>query len=106
MRITPASADEEVPFNRTASISVGSVRRLVIVGLLLGLANGVAAAGALYAVHKSAPKDFGWFAYAPLNENVEYDYYGFPWEYVVVPTVLVLLNALLLPLLVRRGWLG
>ena len=81
------------------------MKRLVVVGLLLGLVNGVAAAGVLYGVYKSAPKDFGWFAYAPLNENVEYDYYGFPWEYVIVPAVLVALNALLLPLVVRRGWL-
>ena len=81
------------------------MKRLVAVGLLLGFVNGLAAAGALYAVYKSAPKDFGWFAYAPLNENVEYDYYGFPWEYVVMPAVLLVLNALLLPLVVRRGWL-
>lgn len=78
---------------------------MVIGGLMLGLVNGLAAAGALYAVCKSALKDFGWFAYAPLNENVEYDYDGFPWEYVIVPAVLVALNALLLPLVVRRGWL-
>jgi heme/copper-type cytochrome/quinol oxidase subunit 1 len=79
------------------------MQRLVVAGLLLGLVNGVAAAGALYALYMSAPKDFGWFAYAPLNEHVEYDYYGFPWEYVVVPGALVALNALLLPLVVRRG---
>lgn len=34
-----------------------------------------------------------------------YDPYGFPWEYVVAPRVLLALNALLLPLVVRRGWL-
>lgn len=78
---------------------------MVIVGLLLGLSNGAAAAGTRYAVCTSAPKDLGWFAYAPLNENVEYDYYGFPWEYVVVPAARVALNALLLPVVVRRGWL-
>ena len=81
------------------------MKRLVAVGLLVGLVNALAAAGALYGVHKSVPKDFGWFAYAPLNENVAYDYYGFPWEYVVVPAVLLALNALLLPLVVRRGLL-
>lgn len=81
------------------------MKRLVVVGLLLGLVNGMAAAAALYTIYKSAPKDFGWFAYAPLNENAEYDYSGFPWEYVVVPAVLLVLNALLLPLVVRRGWL-
>lgn len=83
------------------------MKRLVIVGLLLGLLNGVTAAAALYAVWRSAgPQDFGWFAYAPLNEGATIDYYyGFPWEYVVVPAVLVALNAVLLPVAVRRDWL-
>ena len=81
------------------------MKRLVLFGLLFGLLNGVAAAAALYAVHGAAPDEFGWFAYAPLNENAVYDHYGFPWEYVVVPAVLLALNALLLPLAVRRGWL-
>jgi heme/copper-type cytochrome/quinol oxidase subunit 1 len=81
------------------------MRQLVFVGLLFGLVNAVAAAAALFAVNGAAPGEFGWFAYAPLTENVAYDYYGFPWEYVVVPAVLLALNALLLPLFVRRGWL-
>ena len=81
------------------------MKRVVFVGVLLGLVNGLAAAGALYAVYSSAPDEFGWFAYAPLNENVVFDRYGFPWEYVVPPAVLVVLDALLLPLVVRRGWL-
>ena len=51
------------------------------------------------------PSEFGWFAYAPLNETVVYDSFGVPWEYVVVPAVLLILNALLLPLAVRHGWL-
>ena len=78
----------------------------MVIGLLLGLVNAVAAAGALLAVYGTAPRDVGWFAYAPLNENVAYDYYGFPWEYVVVPVDLITLNALLVPLVVRRRWLG
>lgn len=83
------------------------MKRLVFVGLLFGLLNGLIAAAALYAVSSAAPTPFGWFAYAPLNENenVVYDYYGFPWEYVVLPAVLLALNVLLLPLAVRRGWL-
>lgn len=81
------------------------MKRLVLVGVLFGLVNGAAAAAALYAVRSAAPNEFGWFAYAPLTENVVYDYYGFPWEYVVVPVVLLALNALLLPLVVRHGWL-
>lgn len=81
------------------------MKRLVTVGVLLGLLNGMAAAAALYAVYKAGPKDFGWFAYAPVGENVAYDYYGFPWEYVVLPVVLVVLNAVLLPIASSRGWL-
>ncbi|MDQ3422671.1 MAG: hypothetical protein M3510_04635 [Actinomycetota bacterium] len=82
------------------------MKRLVLLGLLLGLGNGLAAAATLYVTYRAAPDAaFGWFAYAPLNENVVYDYYGFPWQYVIVPTVLVVLNALLLPLAVRRGLL-
>lgn len=81
------------------------MRRLVFVGLLFGLLNGAAAAAALYGVDSAAPAGFGWFAYAPLNETVVYDAYGFPWAYVVIPTVLLALNALLLPLAVRHGWL-
>ena len=80
------------------------MKRLVLLGLLFGLVNALAAAAALYAV--GSPVDGAWFAYAPLNEDGAYDYYYFPWEYVVVPAVLVALNALLLPLAARRGWLN
>ena len=51
------------------------------------------------------PSEFGCFAYASLDETVVHDSYGFPWEYVVVPAVLLILNALLLLLATRRGWL-
>ena len=81
------------------------MKRLAVVGLLFGLLNGAAAAAALFVVSRTAPDQFGWFAYAPLDESVVDDSYGFPWEYVVIPVVLVLLNALLVPLAVRRGWL-
>lgn len=82
------------------------MKRLLLAGLLLGAVNGVAAALSLYLVYRTAPDAaVGWFAYAPLNENVVFDYYGFPWQYVAVPAVLVVLNLLLLPLAVRRGWL-
>lgn len=95
-----------MPFpERERALPFGAMRRLVFVGLLFGLVNGAAAAAALYAVNSAAPSEFGWFAYAPLTENVVYDHYGFPWEYVVVPAVLLALNALLLPLFVQRGWL-
>ena len=91
---------------RAAGRTVRRVKRLVLVGLLFGLLNAAAAVAALYGVGGGAvPSEFGWFAYAPLNETVVYDSYGFPWEYVVVPAVLLILNALLLPLAVRRRWL-
>ncbi|TAL23524.1 MAG: hypothetical protein EPN99_04125 [Frankiales bacterium] len=81
------------------------MKRLVTVGALLGLLNGLVAATALYAVHESGSTNVGWFAYAPVGENVVYDHYWFPWEYVVVPVVLVVLNAVLLPVASSRGWL-
>ena len=82
------------------------MKRLAFVGLLFGLLNGAAAAAALFLVRRAVPDEFGWFAYAPLNESVVYDAYGFPWEYVVIPGVLLAVNALLLPLADRRGWLN
>ena len=90
---------------RPPGTTVRRVKRLVLVGVLFGLLNAAAAVAALYGVGGAVPSEFGWFAYAPLNETVVYVSYGFPWEYVVVPAVLLILNALLLPLAVRRGWL-
>ena len=90
---------------RPPGTTVRRVKRLVLVGVLFGLLNAAAAVAALYGVGGAVPSEFGWFAYAPLNETVVYDSYGFPWKYVVVPAVLLTLNALLLPLAVRRGWL-
>lgn len=81
------------------------MKRFALVGLLFGVLNGAAAAAALYGVRRVVPGEFGWFAYAPANESVLYDSYGFPWEYVVILVVLLTLNALLLPLALRRGWL-
>ena len=102
--------EREVPLpeflpTRPPGTTVRRVKRLVLVGLLFGLLHAAAAVAALYGVGGAVPSGFGWFAYAPLNETVVYDSYGFPWEYVVVPAVLLILNALVLPLAVRRGWL-
>lgn len=80
------------------------MRRLLLLGLLLGALNGLVAIAALYLTHRAAPPAaYGWFSYAPLDENVVRDYYGFPWEYVAVPAVLVVLNAICLPLAVRSA---
>jgi heme/copper-type cytochrome/quinol oxidase subunit 1 len=81
------------------------VKRFAVLGLLLGALNAVAAVAVLYAVELARPDEFGWFAYSPLNDNVVYDSYGVPWEYLAVPAVLVTLSAVLLPLAVRLGCL-
>ena len=76
----------------------------MLLGLLLGVANAVTAVCALYLVQRlTAPEEaFGWFAYVPLESDVGYDQYAFPWAYVAVPVALVVLNAVLLPLVLRR----
>lgn len=79
------------------------MKRLVLLGALLGLLNGLAAVAALHAVERAAPDELGWFAYAPLQEELVHSSYGFPWEYAVVPAVLVALNALLVPWWLRRS---
>ncbi len=69
--------------------------------MLLGVLNAVVAVVALSLVDLATPDTFGWFAYAPLNDVVVEDP-RFPWEYVVLPLVLVVTNALAVPLLLRR----
>lgn len=71
--------------------------------MLLGLVNAFAAVLVLYVVDAVAgDEEFGWFAYAPLNDVVVTDR-PFPWAYVVLPLSLLALNALLVPLMARRG---
>jgi hypothetical protein len=79
------------------------VKRPLLLGLLLGLANGLVAMATLYAIYRlSEPVVFGYFGSVP--EAAVYDSY-FPWEYVALPAVLVVLNMILLALTFRRGWL-
>lgn len=51
---------------------------------------------------------FGYFDQAPFGSAYESKldiyYDGFPWEFVVVPAVLIVLNMVLLPLAVRSRW--
>ena len=89
------------------------VKRLVLLGLMLGVVNGAAAALTLYGLHVFTPEveTFSYFGRAPFGDvayesTLDIYYDGFPWEYVALPGVLVLLNLLLLPLAVRRGLLG
>ncbi len=85
----------------------------MLLGLLLGVANALAATATLYGLYKFAPEvaTFGYFGSAPFGADVAYDssfeiaYDRFPWEYVAVPAVLVALNMGFLPLAFRRGWL-
>ena len=76
------------------------MRPPLIAGLLLGLLNALVGAAALALVEVLTPDEFGWFAYAPLNEEVVRDP-RFPWRYVVVPLALVVTNVLALPAYVR-----
>jgi heme/copper-type cytochrome/quinol oxidase subunit 1 len=53
--------------------------------------NAAIALFALALVEVATPDDFGWYAYAPLDEVLEKDP-RFPWHYVVVPLALLLMN--------------
>jgi 4-amino-4-deoxy-L-arabinose transferase-like glycosyltransferase len=87
-------------------------RPLLLLGLVVGVANAVAAAATLALIHALAPEveTFGYFGRAPFSTDGAYqsdvqfafDSYGFPWEYVAVPAVLIVLNVVVLPLALRR----
>ena len=59
--------------------------------LVLGLINAGIAVLALALVEVATPNEFGWYAYAPLDEVVVTDP-RFPWHYVVVPLALLVVN--------------
>lgn len=75
--------------------------RSLVIGLVFGAVNAVVAITTLALVNALTPDNFGWFAYAPLNEAVPRDP-RFPWEYVAVPIALIVVNALAVPFLLRR----
>ena len=77
------------------------MRRPLFAGLLLGLLNAVVAVAALSLVEVLTPDEFGWFAYAPLDEVVVRDP-RFPWQYVAVPLALIAMNLVALPVCLRR----
>lgn len=79
------------------------MQRPLIAALLLGVLNAVVAVVLLVLVDAATPDDFGWFAYAPLHDGVVLRDPRFPWHYVVVPLVLVAINALVVPLYLRRA---
>lgn len=76
------------------------MRRPLTAGLLLALLNAVVGAAALVLVEVLTPDEFGWFAYAPLNEVVV-QRPRFPWRYAVVPLALVVTNVLVVPAYIR-----
>lgn len=78
------------------------MRRPLIAGLLLGALNAVVAVVALAVVEALTPDDFGWYAYAPLDDVVVDDP-RFPWHYVVVPLALLVTDLVALPACLR--WL-
>ena len=77
------------------------MRRPVIAGLLLGLLNAVVALATLSLVELLTPDEFGWFAYAPIDEVVVQDPRP-AWQYVAVPLALIATNLVALPAYARR----
>ena len=76
--------------------------RSLVIGLVFGALNAVVAIAALALVSAVTPDNFGWFAYAPLNEAVMRDP-RFPWQYVAVPVALIVVNVLAVPFLLRKS---
>ena len=76
------------------------MRRTLLAGLLLGVLNAVVAVAVLALVELLTPDEFGWFAYAPLDEVVVRDP-RFPWQYVAVPLALVATDLVALRAVVR-----
>jgi hypothetical protein len=81
------------------------MKRLLVLGLALGLANATAASALLFILYRVSGPDevFGYFGSAPDGVAYDYYYYEFPWEYGAVPLALIVLNTALLPLVVRRA---
>ncbi len=76
------------------------MKRPLTAALVLGLMNAAIAVVALALVEVATPDEFGWYAYAPLDEVVLKDP-RFPWHYVVVPLSLLVANVA-----VVRAYLG
>ena len=57
---------------------------------------------ALALVEIATPDNFGWYAYAPLDEVVVKDP-RFPWHYVVVPLALLLTNVAIVRVYLGRA---
>ena len=69
--------------------------------LALGALNAAVAVLALVLVELATPDSFGWYAYAPLDEVVVDP--RFPWQYVVVPLALLVVDVLVVGAWARRS---
>ncbi len=75
--------------------------RPLTAALALGALNAAVAVLALVIVELATPDEFGWYAYAPLDEVVRDP--RFPWHYVVVPLSLLVANVLAVTACLRRA---
>jgi hypothetical protein len=82
------------------------MRRLVVAAALVGVVNGLIAALSVYLLRQARGDDFGWFAYAPLNDSLVPPSSPTPWELLLVPVILVALDVALVLVAARRRWLG
>lgn len=87
-----------------AGVTLLPVRRPLAAALALGILNALVGCAALAGVEVATPHEFGWFAYSA--EDVVVQDPSFPWQYVVVPLALVLVNVLAAPFLLRRASSG
>lgn len=78
------------------------MNRPVTGALLLGFLNAAVAVATLALVDLLTPDEFGWFAYAPLNEAVVQDP-RFPWHYIAVSLALLVTNLLVVTTYFRRA---
>lgn len=77
------------------------MQRPLTAAVALGLMNAVLAVVALALVEVATPDQFGWYAYAPLDEVVVRDP-RFPWHYVVVPVTLLVADVAVVLVWSRR----
>ncbi len=83
------------------------MKRPVAAAAVLGCLNAAVASVTLVLLDAAIPDEFGWFAYAPLNDVGAQDAdfvpdVGFPWHYVVVPLTLLLMNVVVVTAYLHR----
>ena len=78
------------------------MKRPLTAALVLGLMNAATAVVVLALVEVATPDEFGWYAYAQLDEVVVKDP-RFPWHYVVVPLSLLAANVVVVRACLSRA---